>query len=91
MVFASTDGYVDGVAKCFPYVWWQLIRAFSGMAAFSGGIDAYHEVKNMCNAAARGKTVSPYDGRVRVVLSLLGGSVCYSRQLSPGPLPALGE
>ena len=56
--------WVDAVGKCALFVWSGLIAAFKGEKKYPVGIDYYHELRNMRNAASFLSTAFPWGGRV---------------------------
>ena len=56
--------WVDAVGKCALFAWTGLIAAFKGEKKYPVGIDYYHEMRNMRNAASFLSTAFPWGGRV---------------------------
>ena len=56
--------WVDAVGKCALFVWSGLLAAYKGEKNYPVGIDYYHEIRNMRNAAAFQNTAPPWGGRV---------------------------
>ena len=47
----------DAIGKGSPFTWYMLIEAYSGRRPASGGIDGFHELRNMRNHGCRGPSM----------------------------------